>query len=71
MAKAVVNVVGMCCAHCVEAVQHAVSKVPGVTASEVSLENGTVTLEYDPEAGPLDMDAVIWEIEDQGYEASA
>ncbi|MDR0424898.1 MAG: cation transporter [Clostridiales Family XIII bacterium] len=71
MAKTVVNVVGMSCEHCVEAVRHAVSKVPGVTGSEISLENGTVTLEYDQEAGPLDMDAVIWEIEEQGYEASA
>ncbi|MDR1135311.1 MAG: cation transporter [Clostridiales Family XIII bacterium] len=71
MAKTVINVLGMSCEHCVKAVTGAVSGLPGVTGVLVSLENNTVTLDYEPGGMPLDMELIIGEIKDQGFDVVA
>ena len=57
---------GMTCQHCVLSVTEEVSEVPGVTAVDVDLASGRVTV-----AGEhVDDDAVIAAVAEAGYEAS-
>ncbi|MGH9185004.1 MAG: heavy-metal-associated domain-containing protein [Acidimicrobiales bacterium] len=62
------TVKGMSCQHCVDAVTGELSKLDGVTAVDVALENGTVTITSD---APLDDDAVLAAINEAGYELVA
>ena len=57
---------GMSCAHCVGSITSAVSPLPGVTAVDVALADGTVRVEGTP-----DMGAVTTAIEDAGYDVTA
>lgn len=59
------NVRGMTCAHCVSAITSAVSPLPGVTAVDVTLADGTVRVDGTP-----DVDAVTAAIEDAGYDVA-
>ena len=43
-----INVEGMSCNHCVNAVKTAVEAIDGVSSVEVSLENNTASIEFDP-----------------------
>lgn len=59
------NVEGMSCAHCENAVRKAVGEIDGVSTVEVSLKDKTVSAEFDPEKAS---EGKIREaIEDQGY----
>ena len=64
--KKVLNVEGMSCSHCVKAVKDEVSEINGVSNIEVSLEDKTVSVEYDDDLVTEKMlsDA----IEEAGYE---
>jgi copper chaperone len=42
------NVEGMSCNHCVNSIKKVVGDIDGVIKVDVSLENKTVTVEYDP-----------------------
>lgn len=55
-------VAGMTCEHCVRSVTEEVSEVPGVTAVEVDLAGGRVTVE-----GDADDAAVRAAVEEAGY----
>lgn len=66
MEKAVLNVEGMSCQHCVKAVTGAVSGLDGISAVTVDLGGGTVSFEYD--GALVTIDAVKAAIEDQGYD---
>lgn len=56
---------GMSCAHCVSSITSAVAPLPGVTAVDVALADGTVRVDGTP-----DLDAVTAAIEDAGYDVA-
>jgi copper ion binding protein len=60
------NVNGMSCSHCENAVKKAVGALNGVDSVTVDLEGKTVTVEFDPEK--VTVDAFKEAIEEQGYE---
>lgn len=66
MANQTLNVRGMTCNHCKEAVEKSVGAVAGVNDVNVNLENGEVAVEFDDTKAAVEdiKDA----IEDQGYE---
>ena len=64
--KTVINVEGMSCDHCVQAVIKAVTALSGIGSVAVELKAGTVTVEHDPEI--TDFTIIKAEIEDQGYD---
>jgi copper ion binding protein len=56
---------GMTCGHCVQAVSAEVGRVAGVTAVEVDLATGAVSVTSD---GPADEQAVRAAVDEAGYE---
>jgi copper chaperone CopZ len=61
------TVVGMTCGHCVDAVTEEVSAVPGVTAVDVDLASGGLTVRS---TEPVDDDAVRAAVEEAGYQVA-
>jgi copper ion binding protein len=61
------TVAGMTCGHCVSAVTEEVSQVPGVTAVDVDLASGALTVTSD---APVDDAAVRAAVEEAGYEVA-
>jgi copper ion binding protein len=64
MTTASYTVVGMTCGHCVNSVTEEVSAVPGVSAVDVDLESGGLTVSSD---APVDEAAVRAAVEEAGY----
>jgi copper chaperone CopZ len=62
------TVTGMTCDHCVRAVSHEVEKLPGVTAVDVDLSTGLVTIRSEEE---LDRAAVVAAVDEAGYEVAS
>ncbi len=67
MSTASYTVVGMTCGHCVDAVTEEVSAVPGVTAVDVDLVSGGLTV---TSTEPVDDGAVRAAVEEAGYEVA-
>ena len=67
MTTATYTVTGMTCGHCVSAVTEEVSQVPGVTAVDVDLESGGLTVTSE---APVDDSAVRAAVEEAGYEVA-
>jgi len=67
MTTATYAVTGMTCGHCVSAVTEEVTQVPGVTAVDVDLASGRVTVTSD---APVDDDAVHAAVDEAGYEVA-
>ena len=68
MAKTIeLNITGMTCEHCVKSVTAALKDVPGVSEAIVSLETKLATVTADP----IDVEALIAAVEEEGYEAAA
>jgi copper ion binding protein len=67
MSTTTYTVTGMTCGHCVASVTEEVSKVAGVTAVEVDLATGQVTVSAD---SPLDEAAVAAAVDEAGYALS-
>lgn len=65
MERVVLNVEGMSCEHCVNAVKNALGELVGVSHTDVSLEAKTVTVEYD--ADKVSIENIRDAIEDEGY----
>ena len=65
MSTASYTVAGMTCGHCVNAVTEEVSAVPGVTAVDVDLASGGLTV---TSTEPVDDGAVRAAVEEAGYE---
>ncbi|MEV6346272.1 heavy-metal-associated domain-containing protein [Actinoplanes sp. NPDC051851] len=65
MATTTYSVTGMTCSHCANAVTTEVSALPGVTAVEVDVPAGAVTVTSDT---PLDESAVRAAVDEAGYE---
>ena len=61
------TVVGMTCGHCVDAVTEEVSAVPGVTAVDVDLASGGLTVSS---TEPVDDDAVRAAVVEAGYQVA-
>jgi len=61
------TVAGMTCAHCVLSVREEVSEVPGVSAVDVELASGRLTVWGEG----IDDDAVRAAVEEAGYEVTA
>jgi copper ion binding protein len=59
------TVTGMTCGHCVSAVTEEVTQLPGVTAVEVDLASGRLTVTSD---APVDDDAVRTAVDEAGYD---
>jgi copper chaperone len=68
MSTATYTVAGMTCGHCVNSVKEEVGQVEGVSAVEVDLESGRVTVSS---AAPLDVAQVRAAVEEAGYELKA
>lgn len=66
MENVTLNVAGMSCGHCVNAVEGSVGKLDGVQTVKVHLDTDTVDIAFDPAKVTL---ADIKEtIDDQGYD---
>ena len=61
------TVVGMTCGHCVNAVTEEVSQVSGVTAVDVDLASGGLTVTSD---APVDESVVRAAVEEAGYQVA-
>ncbi len=59
------NVEGMSCSHCENAVKNAVSTISGVSEVLVDLKGKTVTVTHDEN---VTIESIKSEIEDQGYD---
>jgi copper ion binding protein len=64
MTTATYTVTGMTCAHCVSAVTEEVTQLPGVTAVDVDLAGGRLTVTSD---APVDDEAVRAAVDEAGY----
>lgn len=62
----VFNVEGMSCGHCEKAVTNAINELNGVSNTEVSLKDKTVTVKYDSDL--VSEGSLIEAIEDAGYD---
>jgi len=60
------DVEGMSCSHCENAVKKAVGALTGVDKVDVSLQENTVSVEFDP--GKVTVIQIKEAIDDQGYE---
>ena len=67
MEKKTLQVKGMSCEHCVQAVKRALGGITGVADIAVSLKEGTVSFTHDPALAPVDV--IKAAIEDEGFEA--
>ncbi len=68
MEKQVINVEGMSCEHCINAITNAVKGLNGINSVNVSLKAKTVTVEYDNMI--VSLDKIKMEIENQGYDVA-
>ena len=59
------TVTGMTCGHCVASVTEEVQEVPGVTAVDVDLASGSLTVTA---SGPVDPEAVRAAVTEAGYQ---
>jgi len=60
------NVEGMSCMHCVNAIKNAVGSLPGISKVDVDLEGKKVAVEY--ESNQVNIEKIKDKIEDAGYE---
>lgn len=67
MTKSVINVQGMSCEHCVNAVESAVKSLDGVKKVDVSLKKNLATVKFDESIVALD--AIKEAIKEAGYDA--
>ena len=65
MTTTTVQVKGMTCEHCVNAVTQEVAKVEGVTGVDVDLASGQVTIASEK---PVTVDALRAAVDEAGYE---
>lgn len=68
MATTSFTVVGMTCGHCVAAVRTELSALPGVSAVDVDLDSGAVTV---TSADALDEAAVAAAVDEAGYQVGS
>lgn len=64
MSKVSVTVTGMSCGHCVSSVREEVGSIAGVTAVDVDLASGTVTIDSESQ---VEADVIKSAVEEAGY----
>lgn len=64
----VLKVEGMTCGHCKNAVEKAVKAIPGVSSAEVTLEDNTVTINFDTHV--VGLEAIKNAIVEAGYQVA-
>ena len=64
MATSTYTVTGMTCGHCASSVREEVGEIPGVTAVDVDLATGKVTVDSEHEVEP---EAIQNAVEEAGY----
>lgn len=69
MTTMTLNIQGMTCGGCVNSVKRALANLPGVNQTDVSLEKGQATVDYDP--AKVSPDQLKTAIEDAGYDVTA
>ena len=62
------NVEGMSCMHCVNAIKNSVGSLPGVSKVEVDLMGKEVAVDF--ESDQVTLDQIKAQIEDAGYEVA-
>lgn len=65
MSTSTFTVKGMTCGHCVNHVSEEVKKISGVTAVDITLETGAVTISSDTAVSEAEVEAAVIEA---GYE---
>jgi copper chaperone len=65
MSTVSVTVTGMTCGHCVSSVREEVGTIPGVTAVDVDLASGKVTIDSER---LVEADAIKSAVEEAGYQ---
>jgi copper chaperone len=68
MSTVTVTVTGMTCGHCASSVREEVGSIPGVTAVDVDLASGTVTVDSDREVEPAVIQSAV---EEAGYQLAS
>ena len=66
MEQLILQVEGMSCGHCVNAIERSVAALNGVEQVKVHLDKGTVEVKID--SSVVTLKDIIIAIEDQGYE---
>lgn len=69
MQRVTLQVQGMSCNHCVQAVEENVGNINGVQSVHVSLEEGKVDVTFDE--AKTNVDEIKQTIEEQGYDVTA
>jgi copper chaperone CopZ len=65
MARATLEAPDISCDHCIQSIQKAVTRLPGVRLLSGDASNRQVTLEYDPDKTPIaEIERVM---EEEGY----
>jgi copper ion binding protein len=59
-----IHILGMTCQHCVEAVEQALGRVPGLTSVQVDLDSGIATYSEEQRVDPEDIRRAV---EEAGY----
>ena len=68
MSTTTVTVMGMSCGGCASSVREEIGDIPGVTAVDVDLGSGTVTIDSD---APVKTVAIKNAVEEAGYELAS
>jgi copper chaperone len=66
MKRITLSVPDISCGHCKSSIEGAVAALDGVARAEVSVNDRSVEVEYDP--AMLDLAVIITAIDDQGFE---
>ena len=64
--KAIVNIEGMTCEHCVTAVEGIIKEIKGVVSVEVSLDMANAVVEFEK----ANIEDIVEEINDSAYSAN-
>jgi copper ion binding protein len=68
MSTTTITVTGMTCGHCATSVRDEVGSIPGVSAVDVDLASGKVTIDSEQQ---VDADAIKDAVEEAGYELAS
>jgi copper chaperone len=71
MSATAIEVIGMTCAHCVQAVTEELTALPGVTGVDVELRVGAASIVVITSRSELDPEAVSAAIDEAGYTVAA
>ena len=69
MTQITLSVPDISCGHCKSSIEGAVTPMEGVARADVSIDDRTVDVEYDPEA--VELHSIVAAIDDQGYEVAS